>query len=88
MSTPEDAAGAADDFKTNEDTKAPEQATDPRDTSPQDQRVLMKKVGYKMQQTGEYWYPVSKKWYTSWINYTCFTKAVKYPHFFSDPMHL
>ena len=45
---------------------------DPRKTTPQQQRVLMKRVGSKTLQKGELWYPLSKKWYISWIRYTCF----------------
>ena len=82
------AAGAADDEKkdgtqnqANDDNKEVEDPlanVDPKQTTPQQQRVLMKRVGYKMQQTGELWYPISKKWYNSWIEYTCFTKGVMY----------
>ena len=41
----------------------------------QDERKLMKEVGYKMQVAGDTWYPISKKWYDSWKNYTCFDKG-------------
>ena len=39
--------------------------------SVQEERKLMKEVGYKMQVAGDTWYPISKKWYDIWKDYTC-----------------
>merc|ERR1712154_54043 len=48
---------------------------DPTKTTPQQQRILMKKLGIKVQRVGELWYPIDKKWYDSWERYTMFDKG-------------
>ena len=44
-------------------------------TTPQQQRILMKRIGIKTQETGDVWYPIDKKWYDSWERYTMFDKG-------------
>ncbi len=44
-------------------------------TTPQQQRICMKKICFKNPTVGEYWYPIDKKWYDSWERYTMFNKG-------------
>eukprot|EP01084_Bolivina_argentea_P021644 40210_1 len=56
----------------NDDDDLPK---DPTQTTAVQQRRLMKKVGVKVQVVGEHWYPISKKWYDSWEEYTMFKRG-------------
>eukprot|EP01083_Nonionella_stella_P079445 217988_1 len=58
--------------KEEEDLNLP---TDLTQTTPQQQRICMKKLGIKVQNVGDYWYPIDKKWYNSWERYTMFNKG-------------
>eukprot|EP01084_Bolivina_argentea_P007867 14768_1 len=58
--------------KEEEDLNLP---TDLTQTTPQQQRKCMKKLGIKVQNVGDFWYPIDKKWYDSWERYTMMSKG-------------
>mmetsp|Transcript_17960 Transcript_17960/g.28371 ORF Transcript_17960/g.28371 Transcript_17960/m.28371 type:complete len:1182 (+) Transcript_17960:107-3652(+) len=58
--------------KPNADLNLPD---DPLETTVQQQRTLMKRLGERMTKTGEQWFPIDKKWYDSWKTYTMWDKG-------------
>ncbi len=50
----------------------------PKPASVQEQRKLFAAIGYKVEEVGETWYPISKKWLETWKEYTCFKLKVTF----------
>mmetsp|Transcript_30044 Transcript_30044/g.47979 ORF Transcript_30044/g.47979 Transcript_30044/m.47979 type:complete len:1184 (-) Transcript_30044:396-3947(-) len=70
--TATDAGAGSNANDPNKDLNLPE---DPTKTTVHQQRVLMKRLGEKVQIAGDQWYPIDKKWYDSWKAYTMWSKA-------------
>ncbi|ETO26124.1 ubiquitin carboxyl-terminal hydrolase 11 [Reticulomyxa filosa] len=58
----------------SEPEQTPAENINKEELTPQKQRQLYKEVGQKTQQVGDTWYPISAKWYKSWIEYTAYNK--------------